>query len=1040
MFEQSKPQHHRLIHLSLKPILALCVALYLGVAPPLFAESMERVNVQTEQDVAHCDNLLSNGDMENEASWRLSGGFLPTYVSDAYAGRASLRFGPDVAAPPAEATRGYSAITQPLAVPAAEHISLSFFYRMESREIASAEQFKTYIDLLDENGLVVKTFSNDLFANQSDRPEAWTYWEANFSLSEPYSGSLLITAEYDGLDDRGSMLVDDVVLCVGGAPLPSLAAAETIDSPVVGVDIGSSVLAAQGDVPVNTIAAEGEKEGTAVATLPSPTPPLTPPIVAAARADRIDFDRLGYGEIDLIGGADIETVPLVFPSTWNLESGVRLQIEMETFGVESNEDMAGQALYNVQTDEASAGFLDVYLNGKGIASVALNENGQRRESIPLPDSLLNRLSGSTRHQLSFALRTSELACSGEEVGTVGVRLLASSTLFVPYEVEPPRLDLTQLPAPLFEGSFLSESATIVVGDRPSPNDLAAVMNVAAGLGGMTRNKLQIDLLTISELDEELLRSGHFILVGLPEEFVSLFGEVPFPETLLSDSAHSRLQVGMENGLIQLAESPWNRSKVILSIGGLTPQGVEKGAQAFSSGLVQPTDRADLAIVRDISFPADLGPVDAVDRTFDDLGYGPVQLEGSGARFAKFSFFVPSGSTTDANAHLKLSFNHSALLDYADSGLTVRVNDQAIGSLRLDDESTQVETVEIPIPRSAIHGGLNQIQIRADLESDAGCLLPEDEENIWLAIWPESALHLPLIQLASTPRSVFALRDYPDPHSRFTYLDETAFVLPREDLSAWRSAVQIAYDLGIHSEIPISQIEVAYADQVSEQLRADNHLIVVGQPVTLPILSELADVMPAAFEPGRNISDGAQVRVQYEITEEMSLGYLEQFAAPWDRGRVILAVLGSDEAGISGAVELLLDAESRGDLESTLAMVNQTQVTTGGAIVSAPNSAVEVGEKSGRLGPALGNEAGGEAGVGVPGSNLGVEAETLSADLLNRESGEIGDGQEGTASRLDFLPIWLLPVFAISLFLIFLITLVVLISTARRIYLKQNAAF
>ena len=1034
MFEKLKPQHHQLTLFSIKLALTLCIALNFGVAQPLFASGSGPVRIQAGQDAAHCENLLSNGDMESEASWRLSGGFLPAYVSEAYSGRSSLRFGADAATEPAEAVRGYSAITQPLAVPAAETVSLSFFYRMESREIAPSEQFKTYIDLLDENGLVVKTFSNDLFGDQSDRPGAWTYWEENFSLTEPYSGSLLITAEYDGLDDRGSMLVDDVVLCVGGNSWPTLAAAETTDSPAIGVDIGSSVLAAQAAVPVSTTAAESDKNGqdeTGSVTLPSPTPP----VVAAARADRIDFDRLGYGEIDLIGGADIETVPLVFPSAWNLESGVRLQIDMETYGVESNDDVAGQALYNVQTDEASSGFLDVYLNGKGIATIALNENGQRRESIPLPDSLLNRLSGSTRHQLSFALRTSELACSGEEIGTVGVRLLASSTLFVPYEVEAPRLDLTQLPAPLFEGSFLAESATIVVGDEPTPNDLAAAMNVAAGLGGMTRNKLQIDLLTLSELDEELLRNRHFILVGLPEAFVSLFGEVPFPENLLSDSAHSRLQVGMENGLIQLAESPWNRSKVILSIGGLTPQGVEKGAQAFSSGLVQPTDRADLAIVRDINFPAAAAPVDAVDRTFDDLGYGPVQLEGSGARFAKFSFFVPSGSTTDANAHLKLSFNHSALLDFADSGLTVRLNDQAIGSLRLDDTSTQVETVEIPIPRSAIHGGLNQIQIRADLESDAGCLLPEDQENIWLAIWPESALHLPLIQLASTPRSVFALRDYPDPHSRFTYLDETAFVLPRGEPSAWRAAARIAYDLGIHSEIPISQIEVAYADQVSEPFRSENHLIVVGQPATLPILSELTEVMPAAFEPGSNISDGAQVRVQYQITEEMSLGYLEQFAAPWDRSRIILAVLGTDEAGISGAAELLFDAESRGELESTLALVNQTQVTTGGAIVSAsdPALASDVGEKSGRLGPALGTETGGDA---LP----GLEAENLSADLLNLDDGASEDRTDGTDPRLDFLPIWLLPVFAISLFLIFLITLVVLISAARRIYLKQNAAF
>jgi len=58
-----------------------------------------------------------------------------------------------------------------------------------------------------------------------------------------------------------------------------------------------------------------------------------------------------------------------------------------------------------------------------------------------------------------------------------------------------------LPKPLFQNSFLPESATIVVPDQPTSGDLQAALAVAAGFGRMTDNKLGLTLTPLSKLPE-----------------------------------------------------------------------------------------------------------------------------------------------------------------------------------------------------------------------------------------------------------------------------------------------------------------------------------------------------------------------------------------------------------------------------------------------------------------------------------------------------------------------------------------------------------
>ena len=157
------------------------------------------------------------------------------------------------------------------------------------------------------------------------------------------------------------------------------------------------------------------------------------------------------------------------------------------------------------------------------------------------------------------------------------------------------------------------------------------------------------------------------------------------------------------------------------------------------------------------------------------------------------------------------------------------------------------------------------------------------------------------------------------------------MLPADDPTAWQAAQQIAFMLGETGQMPVTRFEVAFGDDVPARLRAENHLIVIGRPSGMPIIGELSEAMPAPFAAGSDLADDEQMRVQYRLTADMSLGYLEQFPAPWDPSKVVLTVLGNDAAGMLAAADALLKPGSRRDLNGSLALINHGQIVDGAVV-------------------------------------------------------------------------------------------------------------
>lgn len=637
----------------------------------------------------------------------------------------------------------------------------------------------------------------------------------------------------------------------------------------------------------------------------------------------ITFAALDVPEQQLRGPFDSTYVDFSLPASWDVRDGAELQLSFNTFFAGSSGAGAAQGGTDETVPAESGGrmfggTLEVHLNDVLQKTVLLDEMGERSLTIPLAlEALQEPLSGE-RHILKIVLDTDE-QCGLEQFTSLVIR--ANSHLLLPHRIVPPPTDLARLPYPIYQHSFRPDAATIVVPDAPTASELQAALTIATSLGRMTDSEFELDLHPLEALTDSQREQTHLIFVGKPTAFPLLADlELPAP---ISAAGFNIPGATDDDGVIQMVVSPWNATKVLLIAGGASDAAVVKAAQAVSSGALRTGEQPNLAVVAAIQ--SEVGSnFQGVDQTLSDLGYGTQNMRGLGGQYAVYRFDLPAGQQIDGDAYLDLVFVHSGQLDYAQSGMMIVLNDEPIASVRLNDNSTRLGTTRVTLPATALRPGSNQITIRADLLPDALCIDPRSS-GLWMSIRPESLLHLPLAPAqAETTTRVADLSRYPRTITTQANLRDLALVLSPDDPTSWEVATAIVFDLGAQMQGPLVDLAVVYGNTLPAQIREERHLLLVGRPSRLPLIDELDGALPAPFD-GGDLATEPEALIVYRTGEDVSMGYLQLLAAPWNDERTILAVLGSSDTGLEWAGAALTTPELRGKLAGNLAVVQDEQV-------------------------------------------------------------------------------------------------------------------
>jgi cellulose synthase operon protein B len=196
---------------------------------------------------------------------------------------------------------------------------------------------------------------------------------------------------------------------------------------------------------------------------------------------------------------------------------------------------------------------------------------------------------------------------------------------------------------------------------------------------------------------------------------------------------------------------------------------------------------------------------------------------------------------------------------------------------------------------------------------------------WFTASSASVLNIPLIP--AIPGGITALANlsqYPLPFISTPTLNDVGFILSKDDSHSWRVASSLASQLGRRATGQLLTPQMAFSDELTNDF-LNNHLIVIGIPANLPLIGQIADAMPAPFEPGSNIVTERTLTVEYRLPTDTSLGYIELFTSPWNIERLVLTILGSTSEGLEWAHNAMTVSSLRGRVTGNFVVVSHTQI-------------------------------------------------------------------------------------------------------------------
>jgi hypothetical protein len=657
----------------------------------------------------------------------------------------------------------------------------------------------------------------------------------------------------------------------------------------------------------------------------------------------IRFDQLGQSDTLLRGPYGTENIRFGLPANWAFDKPASLELIITANVITS----VSQALTEGQFTGAT---LTVTMDKQSVATVPLQVGSNVTYNIPIPGSSLVPPLSDGRHELLLFLDAGN-DCTDTSHQT-SVVISGASFFTIPYTETEPTIDLTMLPRPIFQrGSIFPVNVVEVVPDAPTAGELQAAMTVASSFGRMSGGDMPVSLVTMSGITPEMRTESQLIFVGKSSNLSLLQGAtLPSP---LQGKTFATPGMQTDDGILQLAVSPWNTGRAILVVSGNSDAGVIKAAQALSTTNIQTVGDRSLALIANVTPMAAAGqPNTTLPKelnTFGELGYDILTMNGVGRSETSVRFTIPPGFVTDEDAYLDLTFNHSGLLDFNRSGLTIFMNGNLMGSLLLSEQTASTNTQRIKIPASSLTANTNELKFQVDLAPLSQCSFI-DTSNLWFSILPESAINLPLSPATTDTAAPRDMSSYPYPFTGEPTLSNLNFILANNDPASWNTAAQIALQLGRQATGAIFSPGVEFDGQLSDDVRNNKNLIIVGLPTKMKILNDLNQSLPAPFDQGTNVAVLKGQQVAYRFPADASLGFLQLLDSPWNPNNVILAVTGTTDDGVRQAGNALIAPVLRSRLQGNFALVN--------------NETLSVADTRTGLGMA-GASAGGNAAAEIP---------------------------------------------------------------------------
>ena len=239
--------------------------------------------------------------------------------------------------------------------------------------------------------------------------------------------------------------------------------------------------------------------------------------------------------------------------------------------------------------------LIVQVNGKDVGSVRFSDDTADNHRLRMQIPSLAVFPGFNRLRINSQLIPQNY-CIDPRLASTWVRIWPESTLHLPtiqrFVVSPFEFDLDLYPAPFALDPLLSSTALVVPANDPAAWNIAS--QVAFNLGDRTDPALSNLVAYFADsVPGDVLTSRDVLMIGVPSS-LPLLAEVnsllPAPVDLTNNTLTKnvlqvdyRLPAGTSAGYLELATSPWNNEKIVITALGSNTAGVEMAGAALING-------------------------------------------------------------------------------------------------------------------------------------------------------------------------------------------------------------------------------------------------------------------------------------------------------------------------------------------------------------------------------------------------------------------------------------------------------------------------
>ena len=594
------------------------------------------------------------------------------------------------------------------------------------------------------------------------------------------------------------------------------------------------------------------------------------PLLQGENSRVLSFSDLGIQTQQTLNSPfDELKITFSLPLAWEITNSSELTLNLEA--------IASSLLVPEQTQnlsEISLGEFSVWLDGQSIYSQMIQQTAAMELKIPLSPAQFHAQSPDRPHDLVLRW-DARTACNQNMIGNLVV--FPTSTLLITYLNTEHTYALADFPAPFYQEKSLDpQEITIILPPEPRPEELQAALIVAAGLGRLSHGDIQIQY---QETDHTASITQNAILIARQDRI--------WKEILAQAGS---IQVIPAQGQIELI-SPFRNQQHALLLTGTDANGLILAAKALSQGAIPAPSGAKWVTIASAENPA--GTEFQTEETFAQLGSGDLEFDSSDQKVVTFS--IPSGIHISEGAYVDLFINHSQLLDYLSSGLKIVLNDVPLGNIRLSDVSSNYNQLRLMIPSSILRTGSNRLAFEATLSSRELCGT-QDKTSLWLTVFSNSKLYLPLGSTSDVVNNVTAFGDFPSMFLTSPGLDDVAFVIPDAPSVGVPAAIQLAYTLGseLQGNEPIG-VQLLSPDKMLDPSYQGLNLIIVGKPSSFPALADSSFFPQIKFDGQDSLAPESQVGMVlvWQSGEPQGVMAVREMG----NGRTALAILGNGTVGI-----------------------------------------------------------------------------------------------------------------------------------------------